>query len=374
MVKVKANFAFADAQRGVQRAQGEVFPVSNERAWQLTQAEHNGRFYCDYAELPWKEEGPKILLYNYDLYKIGGTETFLYNLCKYYKDKNIILMYKTGKPQYIKLLHDFVEVVRDDGVTKYHADVAIMGSYFSRDVAPRLIAKQKYLMVHADYRGMKQAGWKINFTRPENTKLISVSDVAAQGMKAEFGYDSIIQYNILDKTIADEKPMIFITLSRATREKGIERIIALCELFKKYNKKFLWLLCGTAAEQSDNETKRKLMEIDELVLVPPSHGNKALIDSADYLVQLSDTESFCYSAFEALIKGKPVILTDFPEARNIVNDGQNGYIISRNVEKYNEELVDKIFNHIPQNVTYEDRCDYDLWERIFAGEDIEYKK
>ena len=227
-------------------------------------------------------------------------------------------------------------------------------------------------MIHADYHGMKQSGWPIQLSKPSDVKFIAVSDVAAQGLKAEFGYKSLVNYNILDKDLGEERPLTFITLSRATREKGIHRIIALCKLFKEYDKKFLWLLCGTIAEQSENETIRQIKEIPEIMLIPPNHNNKALIAVSDYLVQLSDTESFCYSAYEALIMGKPVIVSDFPESKNIVIEGKNGYIIPRDESKYDEALVDKIFDNVPTEITYEDRCNYDLWEKILSGEEVSY--
>ena len=134
----------------------------------------------------------------------------------------------------------------------------------------------------------------------------------------------------------------------------------------------MWLLCGTIAEQSENETIRQIKEIPEIMLIPPNHNNKALIAVSDYLVQLSDTESFCYSAYEALIMGKPVIVSDFPESKNIVIEGKNGYIIPRDESKYDEALVDKIFNEVPTEITYEDRCNYDLWEKILSGEEVNY--
>lgn len=371
--RVKANIRFKDNEIGAWRTQGEVWEVDANRGWQLTQTKHDKNFFCDYAQLPWDDEkGPRILLYNYDLYKIGGTETFLFNLCKYYKDKNIIVMYKSGKPEYIEMLHDYVNVCRDDGKTKYSCDVLIMGNYFASDIYPRVTAKQKYQMIHADYSGMREAGWPIQYSRPKDVKCICVSEVAAQGLHREFGYKSLVNYNILDKDLAGERPTVFITLSRATREKGIHRIITLSKLFKKYNKRFLWLVCGTVAEQSENEIKQQLNEIPEVMLIPPSPNNKALITMSDYLVQLSDTESFCYSAYEALIMGKPVIITDFPESVNIVEQGKNGYVIPRDETKYNEELVNKIFNEIPKEVTYKDRCNYDMWEQIFSGEEVPY--
>lgn len=373
MQKVKANIRFRDKkERGKWRIQDEIWEVDDERAWFLTQAKFKNTFYCDYAELPWKEEGTRILIYNYDLYKIGGTETFLLNFCKYFKDKNIIVIYRSGKPECINLLHEYVNVCRDNGTNIYDCDVLIMGSFFVNTINDRVRAKERYQMIHADYTGMREAGWNIQYTKPDNVKCICVSDVAAQGLKKEYGYDGLVNYNILDKDLNKDKPMIFITLSRATREKGIDRIIALSKLFKKYNKKFLWLLCGTIAEQSENDTIREIRKIPELVLIPSNLNNKALIGMVDYLVQLSDTESFCYSAYEALIMGKPVIITDFPESVNIVNQGKNGYIIPRDIKKYNKKMVDKIFNKVPTQISYTDRCDYDLWEKILSGEEVPY--
>lgn len=373
MQKVKANIRFRDKkEKGKWRIQDEIWEVDDERAWFLTQAKFKNTFYCDYAELPWKEGGTRILIYNYDLYKIGGTETFLLNFCKYFKDKNIVVMYRSGRSECINLLHEYVNVCRDNGTGMYDCDVLIMGSFFVNTINDRVKAKERYQMIHADYTGMREAGWNIKYSKPDNVKCICVSDAAAQGLKKEYGYDSLVNYNILDKDLNKDKPMVFITLSRATREKGIDRIIALCKLFKKHNKKFLWLLCGTIAEQSENDTIREIRKIPELVLIPSNFNNKALIGMADYLVQLSDTESFCYSAYEALIMGKPVIITDFPESVNIVNQGKNGYIIPRDIKKYNKKIVDKIFNKVPTQISYTDRCDYDLWEKILSGEEVPY--
>lgn len=101
---------------------------------------------------------------------------------------------------------------------------------------------------------------------------------------------------------------------------------------------------------------REIQSIPEFIIVSPSTMNRTLIKGCDYLVQLSDTESFCYSAFEALQRGVPVILTRFPEALNIVKEGENGYTVAMDLSDLD---INKIFNHKPQNITYEDRCDYD---------------
>jgi glycosyltransferase involved in cell wall biosynthesis len=92
---------------------------------------------------------------------------------------------------------------------------------------------------------------------------------------------------------------------------------------------------------------------------------KTLIKNCDYLVQLSDTESFCYSAFEALQRNVPVILTNFPEAQSIVVDGENGYILEMDLSNLD---VEKIFTKKPKATHYIDRCDHTKWEKVFKGE------
>ena len=78
MVKVRANIRFKDKEWGeIWRAQGDVWNVDVDRAWQLTQTKHNQNYFCDYDELPWDDsKGPRILIYNYDLYKIGVLKPF----------------------------------------------------------------------------------------------------------------------------------------------------------------------------------------------------------------------------------------------------------------------------------------------------------
>ena len=48
MKKVKANIRFKDKQHGDEwRKQGDIFEVSDERAWQLTQTKYNDKiFFC----------------------------------------------------------------------------------------------------------------------------------------------------------------------------------------------------------------------------------------------------------------------------------------------------------------------------------------
>jgi glycosyltransferase involved in cell wall biosynthesis len=176
--------------------------------------------------------------------------------------------------------------------------------------------------------------------------------------------DSKVIYNILDDDFKDDDGLTFITLSRMTPEKGAHRIVQMAKEFKKAGKNFTWFLCCTLEQISDKTLLKEIQNIPEFVIIKPDINNKRFIKNADYLVQLSDTESFCYSAYEALQRGVPVIITDFKEAKSIVDDGENGYILKKDLSNLD---VDKIFNQIPTGNYYIDRCNHDSWEQVFKG-------
>ena len=70
------------------------------------------------------------------------------------------------------------------------------------------------------------------------------------------------------------------------------------------------------------------------------------IANADYLVQLSDNEGYCYSVVEALTQGIPVLVTPCPVFNEIgLINGENCYILPYDM---NELPIDDIYNNIPK--------------------------
>ena len=367
MWEVEAKNPFADLSEGKKRQVGERFYVSAERLKELMG--ENPQKRCVVTPIGFKhqisKEGPKIIIYQGYLYRIGGIETFVYNLVKTYRDKNITIMYDTCDFKQLQRLSKYCDLEKFDG-KKHDCDVLIIANYDSGKMADRFNAKRVYQMCHADLEAFKKYPSFQNYEwkkHPKVDKIISVSETAALGLKKTFGYDSEIIYNLLDKDFKDDDPMVFVTLSRMTVEKGAERMVQMARKFKAAGKKFIWFVCCTL-DQTSPRIQKMFKDIPEFIIVRPDFYNKGLIKNSDYLVQLSDTESFCYSAFEALQRGVPVILTDFPEARKIVEPGKNGYLVSMDLSDLD---IEKIFNEVPKKVSYEDRCDYDKWEQVFEG-------
>lgn len=373
MFKVRATMNFFDVLENKKRKIGDEFIVEDlERVKTLVTAGPQGKGVVKILSAKKRcnnlYKGKKVLLYQNVLMRIGGIETFIRNLTKHYNDRNFTLAVMYTNNADVLDLSEYVDVIVDEDTTKYECDICILGNYNGDSALPRIKAETVYQMVHTDWEGLKKSDpYWTNFkwrTSPRINKFISVSDITAAGLKKEHGYDSEVIYNILDLEPKKEDMKIFITLSRATVEKGIHRIIAMAEAFKKQNKRFLWYLC-CSLEQAPPRIRNQIKAIPEFIIIPTDNANKDLITHCDYLVQLSDTESFCYSAYEALQRKVPVILTRFPEAYNIVQHGKNGYLVDMDLADLD---IDAIFEHKPTEVDFKDRCDYDKWEKVFKGE------
>lgn len=374
MFKVKVIRSFKDlaTPNNLLRRPGDIINVDTEERLLTLMGDNSLKLqYVQLMEstLPKsrKRTGPKIIIHQEYLYHIGGIETFLFNFLKHYKDRNITLVVTSAEIEPLLRFAPYCNIVVDQLGKRYKCDVCILGSWNSQGFINKCSAKKIYQMIHADWSDIiKYSEWT-NLTYRKHSKvdnIICVSETAQKGLKKVFNYDSEVIYNILEDDIDDSGTMMFITLSRATVEKGIDRIIDMAYKFKKAGKSFVWFL-GCSLEQATPEVRRTLTSMPEFIILPPKADNKKLISHCDYLVQLSDTESFCYSAFEALQRGVPVILTRFPEAYNIVEQGKNGYLVEMDLSDLD---IDKIFNHKPKKVDYIDRCDYDQWEKVFKGE------
>jgi glycosyltransferase involved in cell wall biosynthesis len=85
---------------------------------------------------------------------------------------------------------------------------------------------------------------------------------------------------------------------------------------------------------------------------------------ADYLVQVSDTEGFCYSIYEALQVDTPCIVTDFPSAFEQVKDGKSGYILKMDLSNLD---IDKIYNKIPTQISFTEKSTEEDWIKLFKN-------
>lgn len=131
----------------------------------------------------------------------------------------------------------------------------------------------------------------------------------------------------------------FVTISRISKEKGFERMLLLEEVLHFSGVQFIWDCygkCETAYEKKI-VSQFKYIKFKGITSTPTE-----TVKQYDYLVQLSDTEGFAYSIYEAISKKVPVIVTDFPAVHETIKDGVNGYILKMDLSNFSKERIMKI--------------------------------
>lgn len=313
-----------------------------------------------------KKSGNKILVAHNFMAIIGGVERAELNLAKQFKDRDITFLFKQYALEPVLELSKYCDVIIDEPDEEYETDVLIMAN-FETDTAmvKRVKSRKTYQQIHADWQGLKEfTEWKGYQWQPDKRvdKVLAVSETAAKGLQTAFKspIDSIVVRNVF----LEEKPpktLFFLTLSRLSKEKGAMRTLQMIQKLEEAGKSFVWFFASTPSHEGIEE---KLRDKANIVFIKPSIKNTSLIPKVDYLVQLSDNESYGFSVREALFNHTPVIVTKIPEFEKIVKDRQNGFILEKDLSNLDIEALYKTdFSNMPE---FKEELD-PKWERVLSG-------
>ena len=138
----------------------------------------------------------------------------------------------------------------------------------------------------------------------------------------------------------------FISVGRSTAVKGYDRILRVSKMLKENNFKFQWWIVG-----GGRDTKKISKCIEEFKLENFVHllGNRSnpynLIYNADYYVSSSYTEGLGMTIIEALALCKPVICSNFPAAKEIIEDVKYGIIYEQTDQAMYDVIESTIKHH-----------------------------
>lgn len=293
----------------------------------------------------------KVIFYHHCIGKIGGIETFLFNLVKqlknYYDIK--ILFTKCDSEQFLRLAK-YVDIEKCDEAKKYQCDICILGSSYGGYVN-NIMATKYYQVLHADYNAIN---FKFEKYSPKS-KIIAVSETVKQSFEKKYEKVDNVIYNLLDSK-KEVKPIIkLISATRLTKEKGYNRMLELARSLKEKNINFRWTVFTNADIKPPYE---------EIQVLKPRYDLQDYIAEADYGVQLSDTEGWCYFINECLQYDTPVIVTDFDSVYETVKDGDNGYILKMDMSNVD---VLKIMNNIPSGFEYKPKGNINKWIELLGN-------
>ena len=257
----------------------------------------------------------QIVLWTEKTFEIGGIETFNYNFCKqlspYY---DITVLYKIIDPKQKARLSEYADVVLYNPSVQIQCDTLIVNRITDKE--PKNVTyKQKVQMVHS-------CKWSKDLKTPlDNDYLVPVSKAVAKSYE-DFKEDHVVINNMTCPVNTDRALVLISATRTGTNEKGQQRMIALSNMLKDKNIPYVWFCF------SDYPIKGA----DNICFIKPTLDIAPYIKMADYLVQLSDHEGFCYSMVEALELGTPVLTTPLEVLPELgFKDGETGYIIPFNM-------------------------------------------
>lgn len=282
----------------------------------------------------------KLIIYSKIIRNVSGVQTFeLAFLQEFYKDFDITVVYEAGDKEKIEQFSKYAQMSENHGQT-FEADICIFSSIYSDN--PKILAEKYYQVCHMDFYA-----WRVKYTPKPNFIHIAVSNTVKESLKAHYNIESIVIPNLLPKQEI-KRVLRLMTASRIDQGKGFDRMVTLAQKLKDDNRDFIWEIYGTGSQMMESIYREKMKNF-------PIHfmGHKSNIQSYmkvyDFVVQLSDSEGFCYSVHESLNLGTPVIVTRWDGVEETVIDGVNGFILEKDLSNLD---IERVYSSRLSNIPY----------------------
>ena len=285
------------------------------------------------------------------LNKIGGVETFFYEIAKKYCDNDITVLYSFGDLKQIRRLKKLIRVIKYTG-----QKIECKKAFFNYNLTPinNIKAEKYYEIIHANY---KDLGIYPNINIKIN-EYIGVSQSVCDTFTELTGLPCTLCYNPI--TIEKPKRVLYlISATRLTREKGKDRILKLANALDKAEIPYIWTIFT-------NDTKE--IKHPRIIFMEPELNIRDYIAKADYTVQLSDTEAYCYTMIESLMLKVPIIVTNWPCLKELDIDEKCGFILPFDMQNI---PVQEIYNKKIE-VNYKPKKDN--WGNIIEKSKSTYKE
>lgn len=138
----------------------------------------------------------------------------------------------------------------------------------------------------------------------------------------------------------EQEILKLVIVSRLSTGKGFERVVKLVEALERKNIPYTLKIIGKGRAK-EQEIRQWLEPHSGVQFVGYQDNPYCYVKNADYLVLLSDYESWGNVITEAKELKVPCLVTDFPSAKEQIEDGKNGIIVSRSLETY-ETVVERL--------------------------------
>lgn len=274
------------------------------------------------------------VFYQLHINRIGGIETFLYELARlsHKHKRDLTIVYRSGDPTQIARIRKYCRILSLDEIEK---PIKCHRAFFNYAVdAIDFFEADEYIqIIHADFKSEILQGWIHN--NPQSDKITSRYAVSTNNLKS---YEEVtgrkvngVLYNPIN---IDDEPrvMTLVSAQRMSVEKGVDRIKTLVKMLDTAKIPYVWHIFA------DNPVN---MESENVMFHKVTLDVRKWLKYADYTVLLSDTEGFPYTVYESLCLGTPVIVTPLLMLDEIGANPENSIVLDFDMSNVN---VQEIYN------------------------------
>lgn len=305
--------------------------------------------------------------------KIGGTEQFLYEIAKKYKDYDITVFYDDADINQLKRLRKLVRCKKHIKGEIVKCNKAFFN--FNLDMIDDVEAEEYYFVSHANYEELHRVhgGYIPPIKNEKLTHYIGVSQFAADKFDE---YAKIIGSKIRTQKCYNpltlEPKQKVVRLVSACRlddkVKGGERTLKLIKALDRYceehNRNYIWTIFT-------NPTKVQVDSLNVILMKPRLDVRPYLADS-DYVLQLSnDMETYCYTINEALGYGVPIVTTPLTILNELPITENEHIVLDWNCENV-DEVARQIFEKEVKPFSY--TAPEDNWSNILVKKESTYEE
>lgn len=290
------------------------------------------------------------IFYFDNLNVVGGVETFLYYVAKKYCKRDITVYYKEADKGQLRRLKKYVRV------KKYSGEIIKCKKAFfnyNPSIIDNVEAEEYIQVIHLDYK-LQGVEPKLN---PKITRYIGVSKAVAKHFEELTGIKAEVVYNPI---AVDEEGRVLklVSATRLTPEKGKARMERLGNLLNMLGIPYIWLIFTDDINAIDNPN---------MIYMKPRLDIASYIKEADFLVQLSTSEAYCFSVVESLVLKTPVIVTDLEVYKEIGLDDNNSIRLDLDFKEIdlNRLLKTYDFKYTPKK---------DGWDKLLDNTKSTYKE
>ena len=161
-----------------------------------------------------------------------------------------------------------------------------------------------------------------------------------------------------------------VSVSRLSRGKGFDRLLLLTNKLKEKNIDFNIKIIGKG-RSTEKDIRESFKNIEEVEFVGYKENPYPYVKNADYLVQLSDDESWCNSITESKVLNTPVIVTNFESSKEQIKDLENGIVIPLEETNYDDYITRILDNKkvLRKNLeSFEYKNELDKWLELLKKE------